>query len=85
MKSEILEAVDRYPETARELFRDAEVVKALESIGVLITTFELHAPSPSSSSSVGFGPTLCKHPRARRHPTLVTCQKCLAKMEEINT
>ena len=84
MKTEILEAVARYPETARELFRDAEVLKALESIGILITTFELHAPSSSSSSSAGFGPTLCNHHRGRRHPTLVTCQKCLTKLDGLN-
>jgi len=84
MKSEILETVARYPETARELFRDVEVVKALEAIGVLVTTFDLHAPSSSSRSSAGLGPTLCNDQRGRRHPTLVTCEKCLTKMDEID-
>jgi hypothetical protein len=80
MKTQLLEAVIRHPQSIRELFRKPEVRKALESLGILTTMFELHAPSPSGRSSRGLGPTLCNY-RGRRHPRLVTCRKCLAKLE----
>ena len=84
MKTKILDAVTQHPQSVRDLFRDADVVKALESLGILTTMFELHAPSGASRSRQGLGPTLCNY-RGRRHPTLVTCQKCLAKIERRKT
>jgi len=81
MKTAIIEAIAQRPLMVRELFRDPEVLQQLESIGVLVTTYELHARSRGSRICPGLGPTLCQYHRARRHPTLVTCQKCLAKME----
>lgn len=60
----------------RELLREPSIVAALESLGVKLTVYELHAPSGKSKTSSGLGPTLCND-RARRHPTLVTCKRCL--------
>lgn len=79
-KENVLAAVASEPSALRQLLRDRKVVAALESLGVLLTIFELHAPSAKAKSAKGLGPTLCNY-RGRRHPKLVTCKKCLAKIK----
>jgi hypothetical protein len=80
VKAQVLEAVSQQPDFVRALFEDAAVRKALESLGILATMFELHAPAATSRSHQGLGQTLCKR-KGRRHPTLVTCKNCLARMK----
>jgi len=75
---DLLNLAGNQPEALRRLLRDAQVVSALEALGIQLAVFQLHAPSKSSRTSHGLGPTLCGS-RARRHPTLVTCKKCLKK------
>jgi len=78
IKTDLLDAAQTRPDELRQLLKDPQVVTALESLGVHLTIYELHAPSGKSKTSYGLGPTLC-NVRARRHPTLVTCRKCLKK------
>jgi hypothetical protein len=77
-RTDLINAAQRRPEELRELLRDPDVVAALESLGVQLTLYELHAPSEKSKTSHGLGPTLCND-RGRRHPNLVTCKKCIKK------
>ena len=74
--ADLLNPAQTHPEEVRQLLKDPKVVAALGSLGVQLTIYELHAPSEKSTTSYGLGPTLCND-RARRHPTLVTCKKCL--------
>ena len=74
--TDLLNAAATSPAELRQLLREPSIVAALESLGVQLTVYELHAPSEKRKTNSGLGPTLCKH-RARRHPTLVTCKKCL--------
>jgi hypothetical protein len=76
--ADLLNSTQTYPEEVRQLLKDPHVIAALESLGVQLTIYELYAPSEKSKTSHGLGPTLCND-RARRHPTLVTCKKCLKK------
>jgi hypothetical protein len=76
---DLINAAQNQPEQLRDLLKNPQVVAALEALGVQLTVFELHAPSKNSRTSYGIGPTLCND-RARRHPTLVTCKKCLKKL-----
>jgi len=76
--SELIDVARNHPEELRALLKDPQVLSALEALGVQLTIFELHAPSKNSRTSHGLGPTLCND-RGRRHPTLVTCKKCLKK------
>ncbi len=78
-KEEVTAAVEAAPLGVRQVLKDKNVVGALESLGILVTIFELHAPAPRAKSSKGLGPTLCNY-GGRRHPSLVTCKKCLAKL-----
>jgi hypothetical protein len=80
MKDQILATVESKPLHVRQILKDKNVVGALESLGILITVFELHAPPRRAKASKGLGPTLCNY-RGRRHPNLVTCKKCLAKLD----
>ena len=79
MKEQLLEAVGSEPLELRQTLRDKGVAGALEALGIMVTIFELHAPGRSARSSTGLGPTLCNY-NGRRHPSLVTCKKCLAKL-----
>lgn len=79
-RNQFLEFVASYPLQARQLLRDKKVVRSLESLGVLLSMFELHAPGRTARSTKGLGPTLCGY-RGRRHPTLVTCRKCLPRLQ----
>ena len=79
-KEEIVKSAVTDPAAVRQLLRDPEVQAALEAIGAQLTIYELHAPAPSARTSTGLGQTLCGD-RARRHSTLVTCKKCLKKLE----
>jgi len=79
MKEQLISSVASVPIHVRSIFRDRKVVEALESLGILLTIFELHAPSPRTKSATGLGPTLCNYD-GRRHPTVFTCKKCLAKI-----
>jgi hypothetical protein len=74
--SDLFDAATNTPTELRQFLREPRIVAALESLGVQLTVYELHAPSGKSKSSSGLGPTLCND-RGRRHPTLVTCKKCL--------
>jgi hypothetical protein len=74
--TDLINAATTSPAELRQLLREPSIVAALESLGVHLTVYELHAPSEKSKTSSGLGPTLCND-RARRHPTLVTCKKCL--------
>jgi len=74
--ADLLNAAQNHAEELRHTLRDPQVAAALESLGVQLTIYELHAPSEKSRTSHGLGPTLCND-RARRHPKLVTCKKCL--------
>jgi hypothetical protein len=78
--ADLLNAAQTRPEELRQLLRDPQVVAVLASLGVQLTVYELHAPSEKSRTNHGLGPTRCND-RARRHPTLVTCKKCLKKPE----
>lgn len=82
-KEQVLSAVETEPLELRQVLKDKSVVGALESLGILLTMFELHAPGRSARSSKGLGPTLCNY-NGRRHPSVVTCQKCLAKLNAVN-
>lgn len=75
---DLLNAAQTRPEELRQLLKDPHVVAALESLGVQLTIYELHAPSEKSKTSHGLGATLCND-RARRHSTLVTCKRCLKR------
>jgi hypothetical protein len=77
--ADLINAARNQPEQLRDMLKDPEVASALEALGIQLTVFELHAPSENSRVSHGLGPTLCND-RARRHPTLVTCKKCLKKL-----
>ncbi len=79
MKEQIISSVATVPLEIRGVFKDKRVVEALESLGIVLTIFELHAPSPRAKSTTGLGPTLCNY-NGRRHPTVYTCKKCLAKI-----
>jgi hypothetical protein len=74
--SDLLDAATTSPVELRQSLREPRIVAALESLGVQLTVYELHTPSGKSRTSSGLGPTLCNN-RGRRHPTLVTCKKCL--------
>lgn len=79
MKEQIISSVTSAPLEVRSVFKDKKVVEALESLGILLTIFQLHAPSPHTKSATGLGPTLCNY-NGRRHPAVFTCKKCLAKI-----
>jgi len=79
LKSDILNCAATKPDILRQMLRDSKVAAALEALGIQLTIFELHAQSASSRVRHGLGPTLCNY-RGRRHPTVVTCKKCLAKL-----
>jgi hypothetical protein len=76
--SDLLNLARSQPEELRQLLKDPQVVSILEELGLQLTIYELHAPSENSRTSHGLGPTICND-RARRHPTLVTCKRCLKK------
>jgi hypothetical protein len=81
LRAQILEAASQQPTAIWDLFKDAEVRKALLSLGVLTTVFELHASGAKGRGSQrNLGRTLCNH-IGRRHPTVVTCKRCLSKIE----
>ena len=75
---DVVKAASATPDALRGVLKDSEVLAALEAVGVQLTIYELHAPSEKSKTSQGLGPTLCGD-RARRHPSLVTCKRCLKK------
>ena len=77
--ADLINAARNQPEELRDMLKDAAVASALEALGIQLIVFELHAPSENSRVSHGLGSTLCNN-RARRHPTLVTCKKCLKKI-----
>lgn len=77
--ADFINAAQNQPEELREMLKNPAVASALEALGIQLRVFELHAPSESSRVSHGLGPTLCND-RGRRHPTIVTCKKCLNKL-----
>lgn len=79
-RTDLINAAQSRPEDLRELLKDSDVAACLESLGIQLTIYELHAPSEKSKTSQGLGPTLCGD-RGRRHPTLVTCKKCIKKRQ----
>ena len=80
-REELANSAVKQPAVIRELLKDREVQRALEAIGVQLAIYELHAPAQSARTSAGLGQTLCGD-RARRHSSLVTCKKCLKKLEK---
>jgi hypothetical protein len=81
-KEQLLLAVKANPLGLREMLKHRNVVAAMESLGILINMFELHAAPRRAKGNEGLGATLCNY-RGRRHPSLVTCKKCLAKLKAI--
>lgn len=79
-KDDILASCTNMPDETRKLLKDKSVAAAMESLGIHLSIFELHAPAPSAKTRTGLGITLCGR-NARRHPSLVTCKHCLAKSQ----
>jgi hypothetical protein len=78
LKQDLLNAIASDAVSVRELLSDTELDAALNDIGVLPKTLELHAPSRNARTMTGLGRTLCGI-NSTRHP-VVTCKKCLRHM-----
>jgi len=78
-KIELLELI-KDQSGLRTLLREPVIVKKLESIGVSVRVFELHAPAKGAKRREGLGVTLCGRNRAMRNTT-VTCKKCIGKLQ----
>ena len=78
LKDNLLNAISQ-PKELRDLLTNQNIVQKLESVGIAIQVYELHAPSLTAKKRVGFGNTLCGRQRGMRN-NYVTCKRCLAKM-----
>lgn len=77
LKNSLLMAIAE-PRELRELLI-ADLLRKLETIGITVHLYELHAPAPGAKKQTGLGVTLCSRPRGMRNPML-TCKRCLAKL-----
>lgn len=70
------------PQTARKLLKDPAVRKRLQSAGIQIRIFELHAPAINAKRTFGYGVTLCGRSKGMRN-SYITCKRCMSKLKDL--